>query len=784
MQDSTSSAGAHPTARRIMICLWGLLVPSADRLAAAIGVAVISCLANVSLGQVVLQTRNLRLEVGEDGMVQSLAARPSGAEYALTGSRMPMAAVYRGGEMAVGSQEAFAENEPPVYRGGECFPASGASLAGNRLTVRFAKANVTATYRIIARPEYLALKLLALEGDPIDRIDLIQLRLKRLPYLGPWIDVAYDDGFGICLCAGNIKTSAGMSRHPEYVEMRAIATREVALEGTTAVLFGCPDPKRRFLDVMEVVERDFQMPAGARNRKSPVQRYSYLWCSPTRGDVDQYVALAKRAGLRTILLSYRSFTEGAGHFLFNRKYPGGTADLKKVTDRIRAAGLRVGLHVHYSKAVKTDPYVTPVPDDRFHKVRTFTVAVAVDEKTSTIAVREDPAGCTRDDGRRILKIGKELIAYGDYTIEPPYRFTGCRRGHLGTAASPHPAGERAGLLDVDDWTIFIRFDQATDVQDEAARRIAEIFRRTGPYDLVYFDGAEDVHDPFWYHVAGAQQRVYRLLEPAPPVCEAAMSSHFSWHIISRGNAYDVDGRHIKSFCREISCRTAPVRARDFTRINFGWIFQFYREMGPDVLEYVLSRGAAWDCPFSIRATLEEVTAHPRAEDCLRVIKIWEDARIEGKLTDAQRATLKTLPAKEYQFIKTWHAVFSPRWVDAWSKRPFKDQEHHLFVNQRGEYELVPIREIPGVAGGRLKAYVFRRATQPDDTYALLWAVRGEMDLVLPVTPERVTLMRPFGTRLPVPMKGGKAVIPVGNRKYLRLKGMGTERAVQTLRWGE
>jgi hypothetical protein len=83
-----------------------------------------------------------------------------------------------------------------------------------------------------------------------------------------------------------------------------------------------------------------------------------------------------------------------------------------------------------------------------------------------------------------------------------------------------------------------------------------------------------------------------------------------------------------------------------------------------------------------------------------------------------------------------------------------------------------------------KAYVFRRPTQPDDTHALLWAARGKTDLVLPVTPERVTLMRPFGTRLRVATKGGKAVIPVGNRKYLRLKGMGTEQAVQTLRRGE
>lgn len=53
-----------------------------------------------------------------------------------------------------------------VYRGGECFPATAASLAGDQLTVRFDRANVTATYRVTAGPHYLAFRLLSLTGDP------------------------------------------------------------------------------------------------------------------------------------------------------------------------------------------------------------------------------------------------------------------------------------------------------------------------------------------------------------------------------------------------------------------------------------------------------------------------------------------------------------------------------------------------------------------------------------------------------------------------------------------
>ena len=129
------------------------------------------------------------------------------------------------------------------------------------------------------------------------------------------------------------------------------------------------------------------------------------------------------------------------------------------------------------------------------------MADTLDAEATTVGVNENPAGCTLEKDRRLLQAGKELIAYADYTTRPPYRFLGCRRGHLKTEAAAHEAGSSLGLLDVDTWVKFIRYDQNTDIQDEVARRIAEIYRETGPYTLVYFDGAEDVHEPYWYHVS-------------------------------------------------------------------------------------------------------------------------------------------------------------------------------------------------------------------------------------------------------------------------------------------
>ncbi|MFV1968564.1 MAG: hypothetical protein ACC628_24340, partial [Pirellulaceae bacterium] len=734
------------------------------------GFVVVAALCRGATGQIVLETDTLRLEIREDGMLQSLASKPDGSQYVRTAELEPVVVVYRGGRSVPESTGKYAVTGRWVYRGGESFPATRASLSGGKLTIRFAGANAVATFRVIATHDYLAFELLALEGDTVDRIDLFRLRMKKLPHLGEWVNVAYDDRFGVCLCAGNIETNVEMERGADHVLMRATAEKEVGFQGATAVLFGCRDPRPRFPVPMPAGQRESRLPGAAPPRRRPEQRYSYLWASDlTPDNVGEYVKWAKRGGFRMILFSYTAFARGAGHLRWNARYPYGMADLKKVTDAIRSAGLNAGMHLHYSKTHKSDPYVTPVPDARLHQVRSFTLAADVSADAGVLPVAENPEGCTLDEGRRLLKAGSELIAYESYDTDSGYHFVGCRRGHLKTSPSVHLRGESLGLVNVDTRPAFIRFDQNTDIQDEAARRIADIFRQTGPYQMVYFDGAEDVHEPFWHHVASAQYRVFRLLEPRPPVCEAAHYTHFSWHMITRSNAYDIvasaDG--MKDFCRLMPCPTAAARAKDFSRIEFGWLGRFGKTAngyaGPDVWEYVISRAAAWDCPISLKIGLKEITTNPRWADCFDVIKTWEDARLGDHLTDAHRDRLKNVDPENARYVSCfeqrgiWKSFLANRDLTKSQRAILANrQEHHLFINEQGQHELVPIDEIPNVADGRIRAYSFRRSTPSNDTYILAWAVDDEVNLRLPVPAGQLSVMRAFGKPLLLEEGGGEA----------------------------
>lgn len=689
--------------------------------------------------EVVLENKHFRFAMSDEGRGKSLLDKATGQEYGVGQPGLP----------------AFT-----VYAQGKGHPCSKVEQQGDALQVSFADIDTVTQLRLRRNDYYVALTLGKLTGTPVDRLDLLALRLKPMPKLGPWINVAYDDGFGVCLFGGGPNVNASLVRpkaDQPWVDLTAIAYRETGLEGATAILLCCPVPEKELLTYMQVAEADFGLPSGAKGRKSEAIKYSYLWVSPTTQNIDELIQWAKRGGFRMMLYSYGSFSKSCGHYEWNNAFPNGMADLKIIADKIRRAGLTVGLHLHFNKAHKSDPYVTPVPDDRLHIVQHFTLSAPVDDRATALSVNENPKGCTLDSERRLLKVGKEIVEYTDFKTEQPFEFRGCKRGALGTRITAHAAGNKLGLLDVDTWPIFIRFDQKTDIQEETAERLARIVTETGPYDMVYFDGSEDVHEPFWYHCANAQWRVYKGLRPEPVVCEAAATTHFSWHMMTRSNAYDsVAPSEMKDFCCKNPARFAPARALDFTKINFGWLHGFgsaRASIEPDTLEFVLSRGAAWDCPFSMAVSLDQIASNPRSEDCFDVTRIWEDARIDGKLTPAEKTALKNL-----------------------------DQEHHLFINEKGAYELVPVIRLEEVAGGQaITAYLFTRESEPGATYVLMWHKTDACELTLDFPSVRLTLMRPFGKTLQLSGDATRSTVPVETRCYLRFGGTKSEEVAEILK---
>ena len=537
------------------------------------------------------------------------------------------------------------------------------------------------------------------------------------------------------------------TKYRDYALLEATAVRDVKLMGVGAALI--TTSKARLLDRIDRLERDFGLPLGVKSRRNEEIRYSYLWLSSVSPkNIDEYIAIARKGGFRGIQIYWPAMFKSLGHYPWRDDYPGGMADLQMITHKIREAGMMAGFHIQHPKACLNDPYVTPVPDHRLHLLRMFTLAAPLEEKATTITVEESPEGCdlmtaVMYNKGQILKIGQELIHYTDYTTQRPYQFTGCRRGALHTRPSAYPLGYKFGLLDIDGQAR-VRFDQRTSIQQEHAEKIGQIANEAG-FRFFSYDGAEDVHAPWWFWVSMSQYEVHQCLRPEPLFSTGAAKSHFGWHILTCANEFDTFAPEVfKQATREHQLAAARYLAQDFTRCNLGWINYVAPSdttigMQPDMYEYICSVSAAWDCPISLKGRLRELRAHPRTADNLEVMRRWEEARLAR--------------------------FFSPEQIEAFRRG---DQEHVLLINESGGFELHPYEQIQGAAAGSrdIRAFLFDRSGK---TYVLFWHPSGEAELEIDVDAMKVHLFRELGRELPAKKTGRGVSIPYGDRQYLMIE---------------
>jgi hypothetical protein len=698
---------------------------------------------------IVIENKDFRLVIGEEGRARSLVHKGTGQECLEPQASVPMFTL---------TQYRPYDNELQLAYPARVthFPAKSVRQHGDSLVVSFALVDYEATIVFDVTDNYIAFSLLGLSykgftnlteklKTPVEETLFLQLPVRPRRNVGEWLNVTWDDEVAVNLLATDPFAKIDITPCANYLLFQAGTVDEVKTEGVGAALI--TTATKNLFDRIAAIERDYNLPPGVESRRCLEYRHSYYEIEKaTPANIDRHLAYARRAGFRELVIYYLSFARTVGHFDWQPDYPNGMEDLRLVVKKVLDAGLIPGIHLHYNKCHKEDAYVTPRPDPRLNLREKFTLAEPLDAAATTITVEENPRLATLDEERRILKIQNELVSYERYTASPPYQFLDCRRGALATTPGPHEAGTILGVLDVDTWPVFVRFTQNSNIQEEVAERLARIYGEAG-FRFTYFDGAEDVPPPFWFTVSWAQWQVWQKLEPKPLFSEGACKSHFSWHILTRGNAFDVfQPEVIKAALRSYAGAEAPRAARDFTAVNFGWVGYWApseKTIGtqPDMLEYVSSRAAAWNCPLSYRPDLGQLEAHPRTPDNLEVFKRWEDVRARNWLTPTQKDALKNL-----------------------------GQEHLLLLNEANAFELVPYSQIEKVAGAEqpARAFAFERAGK---TCVVFWHTSGEATLAVPLPPARLRLMKELGKTIAVQPYEGGVRLPLAGRHYLECEGI-------------
>ena len=630
--------------------------------------------------------------------------------------------------------------------------ANSVKREGNNLIVGFDHLSYTATIELNITDHYIGFKLKDLKYDiekfgikrptEIDEFTLLQLPIKKRDRFGEWLNVSWDNNVAVNILATDPHAKIDAIERPNYYLMSAGMETEVKLMDVGAALI--TTSTNNLLNCIDQLERDYKLPLGVESRRNPDYPRSYYELrNVTTQNIDRHIVYAKEGGFNIMVIYYTDFATSMGHFVWNEKtFPNKMADLQEITRKIKDAGMISGFHIHYNKAAKNDPYVSPIPDSRLNLPKLFTLSDSIDATTTTIVVEENPRGCPMEDGRRFLKLGNELVSYTNYTTTRPYTFSGCKRGELNSTIKSVEKGYKFGLLDVDTWPLFIRFDQRTSIQDEVGKRIGDIYSQAG-FQFVYFDGAEDINPPYWYNTSKAQLDVYKHLNPKPLFSEGAMKSHFGWHIITRGNAFDLfPPKYIRDATIKYPIPAAKYMADNFTSINFGWNDYLAPDslsdgMQPDMYEYICSRATAWNCPIALMGKLDQLDSHPRTSDNLEVMKTWEEARVAGFFTDKHREELKQL-----------------------------EQEHILLKNESNEYELIPYSKVENIANNspHVQAFIFSRDNK---TWVVYWHAKGEAQLEIPVSNNRLQLFdKPGKLNSFKKINKTNCLIPVDNRRYM------------------
>lgn len=712
----------------------------------------------VEPGSVVLENHEMRLVIRSDGSAKSLIHKPTGQECLDTRAHVPMFNV---------TQYRPLDNELQLAYPAKIthFPADRVRREGDKLIVDFALVGYEGTIGLKITDSYMSFRLedLTYKGYtpvrpkfafPLDETIFLQLPIRPRKNFGDWLNVMWDDEVAVNVLATDPETEIDTTPCAGHYLFHAGSARAVKLKDLGAALITTATP--RLLDRIAQVEQDFHLPLGVESRRSKDYKFSYYQAftlSPK--DVDRQIAYAKQGGFRQFMVYCLAFSKTVGHFPWNAEYPGGMADLKEVVGKIRNAGMLPGLHILYTMAHEEDPYVSPKPDPRLNLLLNYTLSQDVDQAATVIPIEEDPHLSTTDaDGKRILRIGNELVSYESYTSSAPFRFEGCQRGALGSTAAAHESGSRVGQLDMygggsPDW-LFARFAQNTSIQAEVAERIKQFYDQAG-FGYLYFDGAEQVPRPYWYTIPLAQGRITAPLQSQPLLAEGSCKAHFSWHTITRGNAFDIaKPEEVKAAIRAYPAPEILRMAKDFTAINFGWLGYWApsaKTIGtqPDMLEYATSRAAAWDCPISLSEGGGELVvalaAHPRTPDNLEVTHRWEDVRARNWLTEKQKTSLRNL-----------------------------EQEYTLLVDEQGQFELAACDQIENVAGAKApgRAFIFERKGKVWVSY---WHTSGQAVLHLSLPKSHLTLMRDLGKPLAVHSEGAGSRLPIGEKRYLAVTGL-------------
>ena len=565
----------------------------------------------------------LRLVLGADGQVHSLFDRTRKREHLPAGQSAPLLSL--------------------VVEGKERRPAS-LEADGDRLTLSYGE-GMRATVRVKERPAHITFTLEAVAGAAPAQVTWGAFPTTIRQTIGATVGVVRDDEFALGIQALNVQTIAGAAGPTAYGSYLHAYAKEHdgGVRGSSIALFGCA--AARALETIGKIEVTEGLPHpmldGKWGKVSPTARLAYLITPFGEKNLDQVLAFAQKAGFRYVY--HPGPFKTWGHFQLNpAEFPDGDASLRRCAERAAKGGIRLGLHTLTGFITTNDAYVTPVPDPRLARLGSTTLAGAVEENATEIPV-VDPQVFRKRQTLSTAILGQELVQYDAVSTEAPWRLLGCKRGAFGTRNAPHPVGANIGKLADHEYRTFYPGIE-NGMMDEMTRRLVDLFNTVGLCQMS-FDGLEGL-STYGYGEYARNRFVRQCFDGWKPevITDASNLLHFNWHVHTRMNwgeltqsaKADVDTYRANN-CRYFEDNLFPTGMGWW---RFGGAGLDWEASRLEDIEYLLAKCAGYNATHGLATDPQAFLSHGQSEECLAMVKRWDEVRALGAFSPAQREKLR------------------------------------------------------------------------------------------------------------------------------------------------
>lgn len=593
-------------------------------------VAMLLGVAGAWTAEVVLRTGPTTVTLADNGQV--VAIRSATGEAVPHLPQSPFVAVFRQGKRSA----------PQVLR-----------RAGDELMAEFADPPLAVRWQIEETPGYAVLRLREVTGEPPESVAFLSVSLA--PSAG-------EQGWWLSTVALNQDTNAtglpGLNTRGEATAYQRLDLTHGAAALTIAPAGELPGILKTL--VTAAPDLPHSPVGGPWALDAPTARGSYLFAPANVSEqtVDGVIELADRLGLNQINLHAARFGDWQP---YPQAYPEGRASLRRVVDRIHAAGMQAGIHTYCYFLNKQTPYVTPIPDPRLGKDAVFALAEDLPPTGTEVKVVESTGEMSAITGFFVrnsatVQIDEELIVYKVVRQEAPYAFVECTRGAHGTKVAAHAKGAQVQHLR-ECFGLFLPDGDST-LFTEVAANLASLINECG-FDMVYLDaldGSDAVggREWSWHYAAKFTFELFRHLD-RPVLAEMSTFPHHQWFVRSRAGAWDHPVRSHKVFI-DTHCQGNQTYERQLMPTHLGWWrFGLWQNFAseptyPDDIDYLCAKALGYGAGISIQGvTPETLDRVPALGRLASVSRRWETLRRAGYFTPAAEAQLRA-PGAEFALL--------------------------------------------------------------------------------------------------------------------------------------